>query len=159
MKALKRFLSIVVSLASTYVWASSSIDLAAGKKRVTIDSNSTEWSHFCFDQQYGCARFRVKENNRFTFGLVKILSSETNIPNFKNYCEKIFDDSKKTQNSLQDFSHYKKNSTESCSWSAGEQLTSFMWKDGILIMVTISDHKLRNSINEMIEQARIYDQP
>lgn len=159
MKTYRRFFTLIVSLASTYVWASSSINLAAGKKRITIDSISTEWSHFCFDQQYGCARFRVKENDNLTFGLIKILSSETVIPNFKNYCEKIFDDSKKTQNSLQDFSHSKKKSTESCSWSAGEQLTSFMWKDGILIMVTISDHKLRNSIIEMIEQARIYDQP
>jgi hypothetical protein len=159
MNAYKRFFTLIVCLASTYVWASSSIDLAAGKKRVAIDSNSTEWSHFCFDQPYGCARFRVKEINHLTFGLIKILSSETVIPNFKNYCEKIFDDSKKTQNSLQGFSHSKKNSTESCSWSSGEQLTSFMWKDGILMMVTISDHKLRNSIIEMIEKARIYDQP
>ena len=159
MKAFKRFFTLIVSLASALVWASSSIDLASGKRTMTIHSSGTEWDHFCFDQKYGCARFRVKKNKDLTFGFIKILSDEMVIPNFKNHCEKIFREAKKNENSLLDFYHFKGNSTESCSWSNDEQLTSFMWKDGIYIVVTISDSKLRNSIIEIIDQARIYDKP
>lgn len=151
--SLQLFLVLIISTA----FGSSSITLKAGSQQIIIDSKNIEWTDFCGPGKYSCMRFKSKFNGKkFKFGLLKVISDQIDQNKFPELCKSTFESTQKIEAQTQNFLAEKNASTLSCQWTTGPDANLLIWKNGVVLMASISDKNDLSKIKSIVEEARFY---
>ena len=139
-------------------WASVAFKFSAGSKILDLYQSGTEWSNFCYGQSLGCARFKTKvKGDKVNFGFVKILSDKIVKADFEKFCKGTFSETKKIDSYTSGFVGKKDHDFEMCSWAGIKDSTIVIWKDGVSLMITMTEKGETSSVISMVKGGKIYD--
>ena len=159
MKPVKFLIITVLYLASNPSGsAESAFKLSAGSKTIEFETANTDWSDFCINKKWGCARFKMfKEQDKFDYGFVKIMSDKISQKDFSDYCKNTYTEVKKNDNTVYEYSEKENQNISSCLWASEKFSTFFFWKDGLIIMATTSERSVLQTITLIIDKAKAYE--
>lgn len=160
MSRLKFLIIFFVCFANQNAWSlQPKFRISAGKKTIEFNTHGITWSQFCADNNMGCARFTMKENNKLSFGFVKPLTDQVPLDNFTTYCMNAFMENKKIEKDIEKYTVETNNKISSCSWSTGKDLTLIVWKEGLTVMINSSDKSYAPALISLMRKARFYELP
>ena len=158
---MKHFLIFFIFIFVTFSFQQSSwggtFQLAAGKKKLDLELEKAEWSNFCLNDKSGCARFKIKSSTSTSFGFIKTLTVKSSAQDFYRLCRETFEETQKIASSTKEFVFVKNINLPHCSWSSNKDFTLLSLKDGITIIISISDKSLQDSLLAMLNRAKLHE--